>query len=143
VIDAALVTEILRDCLFTDEEMPNPELPEGAVYVEGIMNPYGFHPERLESHREEVRGMLDQLNPAFRASVGGGWHFTQMPFTVEGEHWGEHPNCEQLMVLAIGLGLMQYLLPREMWSATAGVPYLVYMDKEQGDRDPAATQPTQ
>jgi hypothetical protein len=42
-----------------------------------------------------------------------------------GNHWGEHINMNELCVLAIGLKLGNWCLPREMWTAfPGGMPYI-------------------
>jgi hypothetical protein len=53
-----------------------------AVVVEGIHQTYGFHPERLAAHRDEVYAMLNELPDNFRASVGGGASI----LTADGAH---------------------------------------------------------
>jgi hypothetical protein len=131
LIDAGRVVEILRDCLFTSEEMPgDTEVPGDAVVVEGIVNTYGFQPQRLESHRDEITKMLQGLPWQFRpTNVGGdgGWSFLNACEDANGELWtGEHRTVEALLVLGIGLGLAEWLLPKEIWSALpGGMPYVV------------------
>jgi hypothetical protein len=129
LISAARVEEIFRDCLYKDEEMagvPEGEAPEGVVIVEGIISRFGLHPERLESHRDEVHTMLLNLPEQFQADKGGGWSFLQACDDRNGVQWtGLHQTMGDLFVLGIGLGLAKYLLPREMWSAfPGGMPYL-------------------
>ena len=78
LIDSKQVVTILTDCLFTEEELVEGVLSEDAdaVIANGILFNYAFHPQRLESHREEVEQMLCNLPLAFRplatrrASVG-------------------------------------------------------------------------
>lgn len=124
------VVEVLRDCLFTNEEMPSAEVPEGAVIVEGIINHFGFHPERLESHRDEVTTMLQSLPLQFRTTAvggGGGWSFLNACQDANDVQWtGLHRTMDALFVLGIGLDLAAWLLPREMWDAfPGGMPYVV------------------
>lgn len=124
--------KILLDCLFKQnemtEEMKNGIIPKDspAVVVKGIVNTFGFHPQRLESHREEVRTLLNEMPDNFHKSKGGGWSFLQMCVDKNENQWGEHRNMEQLMCLGIGLKMVEYCLPKEMWSALPGsMPYLV------------------
>jgi hypothetical protein len=43
-----------------------------------------------------------------------------------GNHWGEHPSVEQLLVLGVAIGKIEYCLPREYWRALpGGVPYFM------------------
>lgn len=136
LISSARVEEIFLDCLYKPEEMegvPEGEAPEGCVIVEGILSRFGLHPERLESHRTEVTEMLMNLPVGFRKSSGGGWSFLQGCQDRNDVQWtGFHMIVSQLFVLGMGLGLVSYLLPREMWSALPGeMPYLVIDDSKK------------
>lgn len=134
MIDPEAVEEAIKDCLFLEHEVAEPGVPpEGAVLVEGITGKYGFHPERLEEKREQVQAWLDELPDAFKATAGGGWSFLNMCNTRNDEQWtGLHQRMEQLMCLAMGLGLMTYCLPREMWSALpGGMPYVMIIDPDK------------
>lgn len=113
------VETVIKDCLFLDEEdKSNP------VISEGIMNAFGFHPERLESHREDIRSMLSALPDEFHADKGGGMSFLNACMTRDGEHWGEHPSMDKLFVLGQALGLAKLALPRAMWNVLpGGMPY--------------------
>jgi len=128
------VKMIIFDCLYTSEEvkalnLPPGEAPKDAVTAQGIMRGFGFHKGRLESHREEVKAILDQmpLNFFSKAQGGGeGWSFLQLCMTRDDEQWGEHPSMEELVCLGIGLNMVQFLLPREMWRGLpGGMPYLM------------------
>lgn len=134
MINAGRLHEIVVDSLFTDEEVnrsPIPGPPEDAVVVDGVMSMFGFHPERLESHRAEVREMLETLRDEFWLSKGGGWSFLNLCEDRDGNLWGQHRDCEALCVLAIGLGLGSFPLPREIWPVLPGsVPYFVFEDVE-------------
>ena len=106
MIDAKAVEDALKDCLFREEELVvsddealDGQAPEGAIIVEGVMTTFGFHPDRLETHREEVRDWLSQMNDNFMIDKGGGWSFTQVPFTKDDHQWGEQRDGENLMVL--------------------------------------------
>jgi hypothetical protein len=136
LIDSERVVEILKDCLYTGEELdPLGEvsltnLPEGAVIAEGIMHPFGFHPERLESHRAEVTTMLQNLPQAFRETEhggGGGWSFLMACNDRNDVQWtGLHQTMDALFSLGKGLGLVEWLMPRELWPAfPGGMPYVV------------------
>ena len=47
--------------------------------------------------------------------------------TKDGAQWtGFQLRMEQLMVMAIGLDIMAYLMPKEMWKVLpGGVPYII------------------
>ena len=116
----ARVEEIFLDCLFRDGEDTST-----ALMVEGIMSTFGFHPGRLESHKEDVRELLSQLPVEFFPETGGGMSFLNACNTRDGELWtGEHRIMEQLFVLGMALKLVVCLLPREVWPALPGeMPY--------------------
>ncbi len=107
--------------------------PFPLVAVQGVLNNFVFHRERLESHREAVYQLLEELPDNFRQSVGGGWSFLNMCVDRDGNHWAEHVNVEQLIVLGVGLDLMDFLPSqkhRNLWKAfPGGMPYLVFKDR--------------
>lgn len=120
------VEAVVKDCLFNEDEDTS-ALVRGDT-VQGI---FGFHPERLESHREEVKSMLEQLHDNFRASKGGGWSFLNMCERADGVHWGKHRSCALLIALGDALKLTSFPMPRELWPVLpGGVPYVIYNDKE-------------
>lgn len=134
LIDAVKVSRIFYDCLYTDEEVKGLEPgkpPEGVVIVHGITMNGGFHPGRLESHREEVKEFVDNLPVEFQkvdpgGVGGGGYSFMKMPVDKNGEQWGEQKNAQELMLLALGLKLMKYCMEREFWHMLPGsVPYVM------------------
>lgn len=127
LIDANELDGMFRNCLYLDDEIADPgKPPEGAVIVQGITANFGFHPGRLETTREKVRGWLDALPDAFKQSSGGGYSFLGACDDREGNQWGEHTNMEQLFCLGIGLKLAEYCAPREVWSILpGGMPYIV------------------
>jgi len=122
VITATNMSELVRNsfmkCLFKEGEDTS-----NYVKVEGIMKNFGLHPQRLEEQRELVTAMLAELPVEFK----DGWTFLNICANKNGELWtGEHSVCEQLIVMAIGLNLMDYCFPREMWAILpGGVPYLI------------------
>ena len=128
-IDAEKIHAVVVDCLYQPEEVSGKNVPEGAVLADGIMHSFAFHPERLESHREEVRAWLMALPHQFRKSEGGGWSFLNACVDEDGEQWGEHLNMDELFSLGQALGLVKCCLPRAMWSALpGGMPYYVVED---------------
>lgn len=114
---SGLVDKAFRKCLFEEGEDTTKQ-----VRVEGIMNNFSFHPQRLEEQRETVKTLLAELPEEFKK----GYTFLNFCTNKNGELWGEHRNCEQLIVMAIGLDLMSYCFPREMWAILpGGVPYII------------------
>ena len=124
MIDAKRITEIVKDCLFRDDEVIDGKPTTDPVLVSGVVIRIGFHKERLESHREEVKAMLSELPLDFQPNGGGGSSFLNMCMDKFGNQWGEHRNMDELCALAIGLGLGGFPMGREFWSALpGGVPY--------------------
>jgi hypothetical protein len=125
LIDASLVQTIFMDCLFKEEELEDgiPKVPH--VEADGIVSMVGFHPERLEGHREEVKKMLGGLSDKFNITCGGGASFLEACYDSNGTQWTDlHQRMEQLFQLGIGLRLVKCLMPRSSWSALPGrMPY--------------------
>ena len=113
-----LVSNSFMECLFKEGEDTSK-----SIKVEGIMNNFEFHPKRLEEQRELVTALLSELPVEFKK----GYTFLNICTNKNGELWtGEQRVCEQLIVMAIGLDLMSYCFPREMWVILpGGVPYLI------------------
>ena len=113
-----VVSKAFMECLFKKGEDTS-----NYVKVEGIMNNFGLHPQRLEERRELVIALLAELPAEFKE----GYTFLNICTNKNGELWtGDHRVCEQLIVMAIGLNLMSYCFPREMWAILpGGVPYLI------------------
>lgn len=122
------VNEVFLDCLYRNDEVgADKKPPADAVIVEGLVATYGLHPTRLESHREKVRWFLNEMPAPFHKSTGGGWSFLNLCVDRNEEQWAEHPTMEQLVVLAIGLHMGSYCVPRELWGALPGsVPYVQF-----------------
>lgn len=124
---ATRVENILKDCLYRDDEISDGKPPEDAVIAGGIIQSFAFHPTRIAAHKADIAALCNELPDTFQKSGGGGWSFLNLCHTKDGELWGEHRNCEQLVVLAIASGQGSYPLPREMWSALPGsVPYVQF-----------------
>ena len=82
----------------------------------------GFHPQRLESHKAEIKQLLAQLPHQF--NEGGGWTFLNACVTEAGDQWGEHRNIDQLLMLGVASKLAEYCMPREFWPVLpGGMPY--------------------
>lgn len=115
------VEKIFLDCLFKDGEDTTNYVP-----AEGIVVNVGFHPERLASHREEVKELLSQLPTDFLTGEGngGGTTFLHACNTAEGVQWGEHKNMEQLFLLGLASKFAKECLPRTLRTVLpGGMPY--------------------
>lgn len=127
-LTAMNVEGLMRECLYQDDEVSDNETPSGAVIVEGIVNKYAFHPQRLESARQKVVDMIGQLPAQFLREGGGGWTFLNLCQRADGEQWtGLHLTMESLTCLAIGMKMATFVVPRALWSMfPGGMPYVVF-----------------
>lgn len=117
------------NCLYKMEELPaDNSQPPDAVVAKGLTMNLGFHPKRIAEHKEAIAAMCNELPLEFQKQGGGGWSFLNLCQTKTGEQWGEHHNCEQLLLLAIASGQGGFSFPRELWETfPGGMPY-VYFD---------------
>lgn len=131
--NAARIEEILRDCLFWDSELPGDgSTPEGAVIAQSVRGSFGFHPDRLVSHKAEIRKHLDGLPIEFQdTSVeggGGGWSFLNACMDRQGSLWGQHTDINNLLALGIATQQAKFLMRRELWDVfPSGMPYFVVL----------------
>ena len=118
------IQDMIKDCLFTEEEVKNNPPKEGEfVAVDGIVSKLGFHPERLKSKIPRLKEIIQELNPTFFE----GWSFLNLPFDKDGNQWGEQRDAESLLMMCIGNGLAKFLLSRDMWDALpGGMPYIIF-----------------
>ena len=125
---AERVDTIFKDSLFLDIELKDSNTPPAnAILVEGIINKFGFHPERLESHKDEITDLINLMPDNFQKSKGGGWSFLNLCMDKDNNQWGEHINMEQLVALAIATNQGKFAMPREMWNILpGGMPYVVF-----------------
>lgn len=123
MINAKDVNEIFLDCLYKDEETKKGEVPEGAIIVEGIIMKVGFNPERVEKNKNNIINILEQLHPTFNE----GWTFLNMCIDKNDNEWtGSHKTMEQLLVLGLAIGKLEYCCDRDMWSILpGGMPYVI------------------
>lgn len=122
------VDRIFADCMFrSHEECKGKNL---YLFVNSIQNPtvkVGFHPERIEVHRHEIREMLSQLPDGFFPGSGDGASFLQACSTKDGQLWtGFHTEVEKLCLLGLASKQMRMLTPdAEIWPMLpGGMPYL-------------------
>lgn len=116
------VDRIMRDCLNGTAD--------GAVIVDGIVRKFGLNPEKISSHNEEIRALLNEMPDTFHKDTGGGWSFLNLCVDKSGAQWGEHSNMEALLVLGIAAGMAEIMIPRDMWAIfPGGMPYVVFDTK--------------
>jgi len=127
MIQSCAVAEVFGKCLYSPKELRvSQQVPPDAVVVRGLTASFGFHPQRLVSYKDQVALWLACLPDEFRSDGGGGWSFLNMVQTKDGTLWGNQRSAQELLVLGLGLGLIKYCLPADMWPVLpGGVPYLV------------------
>jgi hypothetical protein len=133
MIDANRIEEILKDCLFTKEEVEaaNGE-PKNIVEAEGLFGKLGLNSDRVGKHKEEIKKILSELPDEFMEDKGGGMSFLNMCNDKEGNQWGEHKNMDQLYILGNACGFAKFNMPREFWTAfPGGLPYIIINLKEE------------
>lgn len=120
---AERVTDLFMKCLFQEGEPT-----EGAIVVPGITATFGFHPGRVAEARDAIRDVASAIvTDDFRKGGGGGMSFLQLCMTRNGEHWGEHANCQELCCLSIAAGIAEWCAPRELWAILpGGMPYVAF-----------------
>lgn len=119
LISAAKVEGLFSVCLC--------EEGEGSL-VQGVVRSVRLNTAGRE---DDIRKMLDGLPDAFRASKGGGWSFLNACNDSAGVQWtGMHKTVEELVLLGIAAGLVQFTMPRNLWTFLPGsMPYFVYNDQ--------------
>lgn len=123
-LTAENVCAVFKDCLFKDEEVVDGKPVLEPVMVEGVRGVFGFHPKRLEVHKESITELLMQLPEQFQKDKGGGWTFLNACMTKDDCQWGEQKNVEQLLVLGLATNKVAYSMPRDMWHVLpGGMPY--------------------
>ena len=125
---------VFSDCLFVEDEDTT-----NHIKAEGITSTVGFHPERLAAHKKDVQTMLQCMPDEFQDKKGGGWSFLNACQDKNGCQWTDlHLRMEQLFQLGVGLGLVKWQLPREMWSVLpGGMPFVVILTPKENVAGPA------
>jgi hypothetical protein len=125
---AQQVHDIMMRVLYTNDEVAGldrekDEQPEGMVVVQGLVQDFGFHPERLMAEAENIRTILRKVVvDEFFEKLG--WSFVNLCADRDGNQWAEHPTMEALVALSVGLGWARCVLPRFFWPVLpGGVPY--------------------
>lgn len=126
IINAKRISEIIMDTLVSEKD--GQLKPNEYVVVEGVVNSCVLHVARLESHRGEVQYYIDNIE-----NIQEGISFLAMCQDRSGRQWGEHRSCEELLLLGLGLGILEYPVPKEAWCILPGaVPYIIL--KNRGNR---------
>jgi len=131
------VQKTFLDCLldnnYTDESK--------VIMVHAVTGCFGFDPEKIEKHSEDIHDMISQLHPNFDEK-NQGYTFMNLPFKGENnEQWGEQRNGDQLMALGLASGWMKLTLEdKRLWIVLpGGVPYVYRLDKRADMSDKITT----
>ena len=119
------VNSVFMDCLYKEGEDTTEH-----IKAEGIMITVGFHPERLENHKDDIQAMLYCLPDDFQEDKGSGQSFLNACKDKDSKQWtGLHKRMEELFQLGIAAGLAKWKMPREMWRFfPGGMPYVVILN---------------
>lgn len=113
-----IVLDIFNKCIL-DDSMQNSR----HVLVQGLEHTFCLKQDVLEGSRETIQEMLRQLPDFFRSEKG--WSFNCLGNIKTGPWAGKHKHFEMLMVLAMGLGMMEYVSERSIWhTLPSGKPYI-------------------
>jgi hypothetical protein len=107
--------------------------PAGDVRVDGIMLPARFDKRKLADHAELIAALLSELPDQFKTSGGGGWSFLNACMDRRGNQWtGMHSTMDKLFMLGLAIGMVEPLLPRDVWpTLPGGMPYYLVKDAAQ------------
>lgn len=124
LIEVEEVKNVFFDCLFKVHEDNS-----NAILCNGITFNVGFNPIKIADNKEKIISMIENLPENFKKEIGGGWSFLQACIDKNDVLWtGDHRRMEELMLLGIAIGKIDFLLPRELWGALpGGVPYFVIL----------------
>lgn len=137
--NAEAIHAALRDCLMSAAEaeaIPEADLAamtkESAeahalfkkynlTPVNAVMINIALHTGRVEKYRQLVIDCINNVDPKFAK----GYSFLALCEDREGRQWGEHRNADELIALAMALGMCKFCADRSLWSRMpGGVPYL-------------------
>lgn len=130
-LTAENVKATVMACLYDDSDIVNGAVREGApapVAVRSVMLSVGFNSEKLKTQVENIKSMLNDLSLDFfpvDQGGGGGHSFLSLCATKDGELWGQHRNCDELLALGMAAGFCTFLVERDLWRAMpGGMPYI-------------------
>lgn len=126
------VHKIFKQCSLNDKEIGKkgePLVPFSAG--EGVNCVVVFNSERLEKNRKAISQMIDEL-----PRIDEGVSLIALNEDKNGKIWtGNIRAVEALVELGMATGELQFLLPREEWSALSdGLPFVI-RNKEASEKD--------
>lgn len=116
---AELVNYAFNGCIIQEDEDISVQLR-----VNGLERIHCFNPSRLEQYRLLITELVSNLSESFSDKYGDS--FFNIWEYKDGDTWTKNiKDCEKLVVLAIGLGLMEYTFEPRMWKCLPnGVPII-------------------
>lgn len=92
--------------------------------VNGLDRVYCFDPNRLEQCRFIITKLVSNLPESFNSKYGD--TFFNIIKSKDDHIWtNDIKDCEQLVILAVGLGLMEYTFEPRMWKCLPnGMPII-------------------
>lgn len=127
MISTGRIKNIFINCLYEKYELKYDEnneaiLPKDGIVVEGITFTVCFNPIRIDYYKDEIKSIVNQLHPTFKE----GWSFLNMCLDSDNNQWtGLHRTMEELLLLGIAAGCLEYCVPKEVWNLLPqGMPYV-------------------
>ena len=136
-LTATRVKALMLACLYDDSDIENGALKSTAppvVKVHSVQMQVGFNSVKLAAATESIKATLKELAPDFHSDRyvkkgGGGMTFLNMCVSADGDQWGEHRNCDELVALGLAVGCVEFPLERALWtSLPGGMPYIATTD---------------
>nr|DAL02868.1 MAG TPA: hypothetical protein [Caudoviricetes sp.] len=118
-LTAENVNAVLHECLSGGNAK--------SIHVRGVEVAGYFDPERLESRRNDIINMLDELPDEFHIPGGGGWTFLNMCIDRNHRQWTDfHRDCDALYCLGKAIGVCEFTIAqRDLWRMfPGGMPYI-------------------
>lgn len=123
ILTAKRVKDIYKACSFKDDEISVDGEPLAPFVVgEGVYTANAFNAKRLEENRKVIAELIAEL-----PKIDEGVSFLTICEDNSGRQWtGLHDEIDLLLQLGTATGELQFLLPRETWSALPGrMPYVI------------------
>jgi hypothetical protein len=115
------VSALMLTVLFT-----NSEKIENPVVVEGLVQNFRFHPERIAAEKPQIDELLRQLPKEFYQKGGG--RFLNLCIDKNDKQWtGLQQQMENLVCLGIAVGSAKWLMKEFAAAMPGGVPYVVIL----------------
>lgn len=132
-LTATRVHQLLLSCLYDDSDIENGALKSTAlpaVQVHACRLKIGFNPNKLAEATEAIKATLKELPHFFHLNQyvkngGDGSSFLTMCMDAEGNQWGEHRNCDELLALGLAIDCVEFPMERALWSCLpGGMPFV-------------------